>query len=78
MVITLPPIFGFPNSGFLLDIDSVVKFTLGNYENILNGYQVYILCTKYKSKNQQGANFWDTLHDVLYNKHDTNKSDNTF
>jgi hypothetical protein len=68
MVITLPPIFGFPNSGFLFDLDSFVKFTLGNNEKLLfenfkcvpglhtTMYIVYI--------EKQCANFWDTLHNV--------------
>jgi hypothetical protein len=70
MVITLPPIFGFPNSGFLLDIDGYVKFTLGNSEKLLvENFKwvpgLHVTMTRiYIEKLTVCHFFGDTLHDV--------------
>ena len=70
MVITLPPFFGFPNSGFKLKIDGYVEFTLDNNEKLLfenfkwvPGLHTTMYTDIYRKINSVPI-FWDTLNDV--------------
>ena len=67
MVITLPPIFGFPNSGF--NIDGSVEFTLGNNEKLLvENFKwvpgLHATMTRIYIEKLTVPIFWDTLPDV--------------